>query len=397
MSDKRPGGGANGFQYVQPRRKIPKLDISIVASGSIATANAAAAATSHANGGGAPAVPQFVQPMMRSAGVRTNRTAVGIQRQQQPPPVRHHLPKDAPASEDMWGDEDEDFIMLASQVAENVENCGQNILVDSMDVSFGDFQRNRKPASCSTQAPFGGGRAGEDHGLRAIASNAAAAVNHNGRPKVGGPTGTEDFMSELPDFDGIDNVDRHIDDYLNNEQNTLARQFLPSNGSAGSLSGGGGTTLRPCPTTVGATTGTATNAYMQSVENAREVQLKFLQSQLAMRQTEAEQLQREVTKLNEQCQTKDGEVSVEELRACGVIICGDKNAIILQIAMIRYDLQMNKKQQTDLRQDKLNESERIKSEYAAKLVEMERINLGHQSEMEFMVGVPFCEYQMDGK
>lgn len=53
--------------------------------------------------------------------------------------------------------------------------------------------------------------------------------------------------------------------------------------------------------------------------------------------------------------------------------------------MIRYDLQLNKKLQTDLRQDKLAESERIKGEYAVKLAELERTNSAHNAEMDFMV------------
>lgn len=61
--------------------------------------------------------------------------------------------------------------------------------------------------------------------------------------------------------------------------------------------------------------------------------------------------------------------------------------------MIRYDLQLNKKLQTDLRQDKLTESERIKSEYAAKLAELERTYSGHNAEMDFMVGASLFQHR----
>lgn len=53
--------------------------------------------------------------------------------------------------------------------------------------------------------------------------------------------------------------------------------------------------------------------------------------------------------------------------------------------MIRYDLQLNKKLHIDLRQEKITESERIKSEYANKLVELERTNQRQQTELEFKV------------
>lgn len=88
MADKRPG---NVFNYVQPRRKIPKLDVSIVASGSVPLAQR----------------EPFVRPLGRGAAA--------------PPPTSSHrvtsAAQDANAmSEDMWGDDDVELIMLASQV-----------------------------------------------------------------------------------------------------------------------------------------------------------------------------------------------------------------------------------------------------------------------------------------
>lgn len=53
--------------------------------------------------------------------------------------------------------------------------------------------------------------------------------------------------------------------------------------------------------------------------------------------------------------------------------------------MIRCDLQANRKLQADLRQDKLAEADRIKTEYGAKLNELERTVAAKHTEMEFMV------------
>lgn len=283
MTDKRPG---YGYQYVQPRSKIPKLDISIVA--------AAAPAAQR---------PQFVQPMMRTAAATSSVRNGGLQSNHHHRPQHHqlHQPSQAAAvaSEDLWAAEaeDDDFIMLASQVADKVENCRQTLMVDSMDMSFGDFQRNRNAASSSTQMP-----------PNAAANGGAVAVGMLREDE-------DDVFSELPDFDKIEDVNKHISEYLRNDQNTLAQNFSGGSSSANSdgvvrPNGGAAAAARSSSSSdVVRPVLSAHNNYVQNVENARETLIKFLNAQLAAKQKDNEQLQQEVTKLNEKCQTKDGEVS----------------------------------------------------------------------------------------
>lgn len=95
MADKRPG---NGFNYIQPRSKIPKLDISIVASGSSSSQRSAN--------------DRFVRPAERPAAKNSYLTSVSGNHATTS--AAGHQP--AAMSEDMWGDDDVELIMLASQV-----------------------------------------------------------------------------------------------------------------------------------------------------------------------------------------------------------------------------------------------------------------------------------------
>lgn len=53
--------------------------------------------------------------------------------------------------------------------------------------------------------------------------------------------------------------------------------------------------------------------------------------------------------------------------------------------MIRYDLQQQKKIQSDIRKEKLDECEKIKKQFIVKLSDLEKINKKQQSELEFKV------------
>lgn len=321
MTDKRPG---NGFNYIQPRRKIPKLDVSIV------TGSSQSGRSSISRGGSSAIGHNNVYPPPQRPPTHPNHHHHQAMR---PPPARAPPPQPPPSSEDMWGDDDDDFII--SQAAEKAENCNPQQLLNALDASttFGDFQRNHRAAtSASTQLPQ----------AAAVAAVAAPdeltddAVLREFRSSMGGE---DDVFSEVPDFDQIDDVNKHINEYLNNDQNTLVQQQQLNNfsgGSAGSAErsggtagasklGNGGTATGPARQTSGGGSSSdggpigasAHNKYMQNVENAREIRLKFLSAQLADRQRENEQLQREVTKLNERCQTKDGEVSACDGGRCG--------------------------------------------------------------------------------
>lgn len=164
-------------------------------------------------------------------------------------------------------------VYALGQVAENVENVGQNILVGSMDISFGGFNRGAASSS-STQMP----------------QPEADDVLRNFRTSNGAE---DDVFTELMDFDQFDNIDKHIDKYLENEQNTLAQGF-------GAATGGSSSRPTPKPS--------APRADALAEKKQLEIQTKMLCEQRTRIQGDNDRLQNEVSKLNEKCQSKDGEV-----------------------------------------------------------------------------------------
>lgn len=53
--------------------------------------------------------------------------------------------------------------------------------------------------------------------------------------------------------------------------------------------------------------------------------------------------------------------------------------------MVRYDLQQQKKIQSDLRKEKLDECEKIKNKFIGKLSDLEKTNKMQQTQLEFKV------------
>lgn len=144
-----------------------------------------------------------------------------------------------------------------------------------MDISFGAFLNGNGPAgSTSTQKPA----PEADDALREF--------------RISGGQ-EEDVFTELMDLDQFDNIDKHIDKYLENDQNTLAQGYGAGTGSTGPS---------PKPTSLRQET--------QAEKKQLEIQTKMLCEQRARVQSENDRLQNEVRKLNEKCQTRDGEVRV---------------------------------------------------------------------------------------
>lgn len=144
-----------------------------------------------------------------------------------------------------------------------------------MDISFGAFLNGNGPAgSTSTQMPATR-REDDDNVLREFRTS-------------GG--GEEDVFTEM-DLDQLDNIDKHIDKYLENDQNTLAQGYGAATGSSG-------------PSAIAS----AVRPETQAEKKQLEFQTKMLCEQRAKVQSENDRLQNEVRKLNEKCQTKDGEV-----------------------------------------------------------------------------------------
>lgn len=143
-----------------------------------------------------------------------------------------------------------------------------------MDISFGAFSNGNKPGgSTSTQMPV----PDADDVLRDFRNSGGAE---------------EDVFTELLDFDQFDNIEKHIDKYLENDQNTLAQGYGASTGSSGPSS-------KPA----------SLLRHENHAENKQlEIQTKMLYEQRARVQDDNVRLQNEVRKLNEKCQTRDGEV-----------------------------------------------------------------------------------------
>lgn len=142
-----------------------------------------------------------------------------------------------------------------------------------MDISFGTFLNGNGPVgSTSTQLPA----PEADDVLREFRTSGGAE---------------EDVFTELMDLDQLDNIDKHIDKYLENDQNTLAQGY-------GAATGSSGPTSKP-------------SSLRQETQNEKkqlEIQTKLLCEQRARVQDENDRLQNEVRKLNEKCQSRDGEV-----------------------------------------------------------------------------------------
>lgn len=157
-----------------------------------------------------------------------------------------------------------------------MENVRQNILIGTMaDTTFGGFMTNGAAGSTSTQMPVA---PEADDVLRDFRTAGGAE---------------DDVFTELMDFDQFDHIEKHIDEYMENDQNTLAKGF-------GAATGG---STRPTSKSSGPST------VAQAELKQLELQTKLLVEQRAQIQKDNDRLQSEVAKLNEKCQTKDGEVS----------------------------------------------------------------------------------------
>lgn len=205
----------SGFQFKKPRPKIPKLDIQIHSS----------------------------QTYVASQTVAS---------QQNAPAHRLAAPRQpAPESDDMWGDEDDsDFIMLASQVADRVEERFDVVLSQSLnfsvgnDLSYGLFQRE---VDASTQ-------------LRMPIKN----------------TEINDLMSG------------DEEDFLN----------IPMPEKAGDID----KTLQPSTSN--------NNQKNDALKNAQiEAQATYLQTKIREQKKQIETLKESLTKSSEKCQQKEGEAS----------------------------------------------------------------------------------------
>lgn len=228
---------------------MPKLDITVL--------NGEAIVSSQAYG-----------PSQMSAAPR-----LPAQQQPLPLPAQQAQPESA-----MWGDDDDDeFVMLASQVAARVEAASEAVISQAMnftaDMSYGRFQ-NEVDASTQLTAPI------------------------KNKPMFDElmEDDFEDIFAKVPDFSNIP------------EQAKVAALQQP---------------LATTATTSAATTSTATSQLNRAVavampkdntaqKNAqKEAQAAFLQNKIRELKKEYEALRESSGKISEKCQQKEGEVRIK--------------------------------------------------------------------------------------
>lgn len=206
-----------GFQYRQPRSKMPKLDITISSS----------------------------QRSVIAGPSRINTV------QQSEPQIQ----QEEKIEDDMWGDDDEEYIMLASQAVEKLDANAEMIISQSMnirdiDLSYGRFQRDVRS---STQHPY-----------------CNEFENDN----------CEDILANVPDV------------IVNNVMQPVAHtsQIPISNGAE-------------CKDTA---------------KTKMEVHQTYLTEKMKTQKREIENLQETLNKLSEKCQIKEGEVRMfdERIEKC---------------------------------------------------------------------------------
>lgn len=199
---KRPG-----FQYRQPRSKMPKLDITISSS----------------------------------------------QRNVIAGPSRMQQPEAQIQQDDMWGDDDEEYIMLASQVVEKLDANAEMIISQSMnirdaDLSYGRFQRNVR-ASTQHQSPI---------------------LDDFGNDNV------EDILANVPDV-----ITNNV---VKPTAATTSHRASNQNSQA--------------------------NEIKNSEKTKMEVHQTYLTEKMKTQKKEIENLKETLNKLNEKCQIKEGEVII---------------------------------------------------------------------------------------
>ncbi|XP_052864599.1 uncharacterized protein LOC128271196 [Anopheles cruzii] len=294
----------------------------------------------------------------------------------------------------LWGDEDDEFIVLASQAVEELE-MSQQVLNGSSaaDITFGKFSSHVKTSTQTVS--MGNGLAIAKHPPRAKDKLVAELF----------ADGMDDIFSEKFD-DNYQTIGNQIDDYFNNEfddefnlnefrqedQKPAVRGRLePSDNATPSCSSSvfkapslpsKQCTTSATSTSVETTLGEAVNGMPSVVptnhaverakaeqearekaakkqEHAKDIQVKFLTNRLEQIERKAETLQKDYNEAVEKAQVKDGEVSV-----------------------LRYELKTVKSTNEQLRMEKIREKETIKKEWVEKLRDLEKVIMSQKVELE---------------
>lgn len=231
---KRPG-----FQYRMPRAKMPKLNITISSSQK--------------------------GPAASVSNMPSNRDYARV------PPLAP-----PPESADLWGDDDDELVMLASQVAEQVEAHAEQVLTQAMDFQESSitFERFRKEVDASTQLPKA-----DDLINEFLCDN-----------------DDEDLFADVPDFNNVPaqpvraSTSKESDRRQSTSRATIERE-----------------PILPKPATeVRESEPTQANDKIESTR--MEIRATFLSNKLRDQKKEIENLKDNLNDINEKCQTKEGEV-----------------------------------------------------------------------------------------
>ncbi|XP_055588818.1 ATR-interacting protein mus304-like [Uranotaenia lowii] len=323
-------------------------------------------------------------------------------------------------SDYLWGDDDDEFIILASQKVEEVE-LFQSQMTQSQhmaipDVSFGRFCNG---ASSSTQH--------QQQPPKKVTNSAelmpppppVVRPSSSRQPAQAPPPAANEIIDLLTDGDddifseqfdeNYDNIEKHIDEFFNNEcDDDFNLDEFQQNRNGHGATRRSQENLRKSQETLEVKPSSKAESKPSSVfkpkqpstipkpvvdpfanghipasqqcqpprysqkdrealinaakkkDHAKDLQVNFLTKQLDMATKKMEQLQKDYNEVLERIQCRDGEAS-----------------------MLRYELKNVKSQNDQLRLEKMKESETMKKEWIEKVKDLEKVIVAQKSELEF--------------
>uniref|UniRef100_A0AAG5D9Y6 ATR-interacting protein mus304 n=1 Tax=Anopheles atroparvus TaxID=41427 RepID=A0AAG5D9Y6_ANOAO len=298
----------------------------------------------------------------------------------------------------LWGDEDDEFIVLASQAVEEMYQQSQAFSSSNMaDVTFGKFSRN---VQSSTQAII--------HPTSSVSKPPTRASDKQVAELFA--DGEDEIFTEKFD-DNYENIENKLDNYFDNEfdedfnldefrqegqkplvngrieppKPTPEPEFkvpVPMARASTSITSAMSVSVVKSSTVVGAfksktasgapaattsslldatrTDQTAQENATKKLEHAKDIQVKFLTKRLEQCEKQVESMQRDYSEALEKAKIKDGEVST-----------------------LRYKLKTVNDTIEQQRMDKIRETETIQKEWVERQKELEKIIAAQTAELNF--------------
>ncbi|XP_062548587.1 ATR-interacting protein mus304 isoform X2 [Armigeres subalbatus] len=310
------------------------------------------------------------------------------------------------SADSLWGDEDDEFIILASQAVEEVEMFQQTQMQQSQasraDVTFGTFLK--EGVASSTQTVANGVREPNSSELMPPPPSAVPGPSRVDAVPISVvdllTDGDDDVFSEQFD-ENYDNIEKHIDEFFNNEfdDDFNMDEFQQDNRRSGSKTS---QERSPKPSRVNGETKASPVTFQpkkpqaavitkevfankaredrtiltqkhppqidrEAIANAakkrdheKDMQVRYLTGQLERASKEKEQLKKDYNEVTERLQIRDGEVSI-----------------------LRYEMKNIKDQNKQLRMEKMKETETLKKDWVEKMKDLEKVIVVQKSELEF--------------